>query len=35
MVCDACEAMIDEAKEIEDRNAEIKRINELLGIIGK
>lgn len=34
-MCDACEAMIDEAKEIENRNAEIKRINELLGIIGQ
>ena len=34
-MCDACEAMINEAKEIEARNEEIKRINELLGIIGK
>ncbi len=34
-MCDACEAMIEEAKKIEDRNAEIKRINELLGIIGQ
>ena len=34
-MCDACEAMIDEAKKIEARDEEIKRINELLGIIGK
>jgi hypothetical protein len=34
-MCDACEEMIAEAERIEARNAEIKRINELLGIIGK
>ena len=34
-MCDACEEMIAEAERIEAHNAEIKRINELLGIIGK
>jgi uncharacterized protein (UPF0335 family) len=38
-MCDACEAMIAELERIEARdaeiNAEIKKINELLGIIGQ